>query len=333
MVWTGNVQNLVYASVVFFGAPLIMHGDTTTGTLVAASILGSRMMAPLAQLTQVMSRIQQARVSLQSLNQLMRMPVDHPEKESRIHLPAIAGNFAFREALFRYKEENTPAALAVHKLQIRAGEHIAILGRNGAGKSTLLQALSGMLDPVAGLVTLEDVELRQIDPADVRRDVNFLSQKARLFYGTLRDNLTLGAPHASDEDILRALTMAGADDFVRRLPNGLEYVVLEGGLGLSGGQVQALLLARLLIRRPSVVLLDEPTASMDESAERKFISEFGRWSQKRTVVIATHRMKVLDLVDRIIVVDGGRIVLDEKKDAAIKVLQGGLTPAAPTKAA
>lgn len=332
MIWTGNVQNLVYASVVFFGAPLVMRGEVTTGTLVSASILGSRMMAPLAQLTQVMSRIQQARVSLQSLNQLMMMPVDHPEKESRIHLPSIAGNYGFKEALFRYRDDNAPIALAVQGLTIRAGEHVALLGRNGAGKSTLLQALSGMIDPSAGLVTLENVEMRQIDPADVRRDVNLLSQKARLFHGTLRDNLTLGAPHASDDEILRALIMVGVDDFVRRLPTGLEYVVLEGGLGLSGGQVQALLLARLLVRRPSVVLLDEPTASMDEGAERKFVTEFGRWSQKRTVVIATHRMRVLDLVDRIIVVDGGRIVLDDRKDAALKILQGGMA-AAPTKVA
>jgi ATP-binding cassette subfamily C protein LapB len=323
MVWTGNVQNLVYASVVFFGAPLVMHGEVTTGTLVSASILGSRMMAPLAQLTQVMSRLQQARVSLESLNQLMMMPVDHPAKESRIHLPSIAGNYDFKEAIFRYRDENSPIALAVQNLAIGAGEHVAILGRNGAGKSTLLQALSGMMDPSSGLMTLDHVEARQIDPADFRRDVNLLSQKARLFHGTLRDNLTLGAPHASDEEILRALVMAGADDFVRRLPSGLEYVVLEGGLGLSGGQVQALLLARLLVRRPSVVLLDEPTASMDEGAERKFIAEFGAWSRTRTVVIATHRMRVLDLVDRIIVIDGGRIALDDRKEAALKILQGG----------
>lgn len=332
MVWTGNVQNLVYASVVFFGAPLIMHGEVTAGTLVSASILGSRMMAPLAQLTQVMSRLQQARISLESLNQLMKMPVDHPPKESRIHLPAIAGNYDFKEAVFRYRDDTAPIALAVQSLSIKAGEHVAILGRNGAGKSTLLQALSGMIDPSSGMVALENVEMRQIDPADVRRDVNLLSQKARLFHGTLRDNLTLGAPHASDEEILRALAMAGADDFVRRLPSGLEYVVLEGGLGLSGGQVQALLLARLLIRRPSVVLLDEPTASMDESAERKFIADFGAWSQKRTVVIATHRMRVLDLADRIIVIDGGRVVLDDRKDAALKILQGGLATA-PAKVA
>jgi ATP-binding cassette subfamily C protein LapB len=327
MVWTANVQNLVYASVVFFGAPMIMRGEITTGTLVSASILGSRMMAPLSQLTQVMVRIQQARVSLEGLNQLMKMPVDHPEKESRIHLPSIGGDYNFKETIFRYRDEAAPIALAVQNLTIRAGEHVAILGRNGAGKSTLLQALSGMFDPVAGLVTLENVEMRQIDPADVRRDVSLLSQKARLFHGTLRDNLTLGAPHASDEEILRALVMAGADDFVRHLPSGLEHVVLEGGLGLSGGQVQTLLLARLLVRRPSVTLLDEPTASMDEATERKFITEFGAWSRNRTVVIATHRLRVLDLVDRIIVLEGGRVALDDTKEAVLRALQAAPVPA------
>lgn len=316
-VWTHNVQSGVYATVVFFGAPVVMAGDMTTGALVGVSILGSRMMAPMARLTQVMSRFQQARVGLNSLDQIMRLPVDHPEEEARIHKSALAGRYWLKGALFRYGDDTMPVALAVGDLRIAPGERIALLGRNGAGKSTLLQALSGLLDPAAGEVLMDDVALGHIDPADVRRDVGLLTQNARLFHGTVRDNIQLGAPQASEEDILSALAMVGADEFVRRLPKGLEHVILEGGLGLSGGQKQALLLARLIVRDPSIVLLDEPTAAMDEATERHFIRSFATWSRGRTVIVATHRMKVLDLVERLIVIEGGAIVRDGPREQVL----------------
>jgi len=320
--WTQNVQNGVFATVVFFGAPMVIAGELTTGALVAASILGSRMMAPMAQVTQVLSRLQQAKVGIRSLDQIMQLPVDNPEAESRIHAPAIAGGYALSGAVFRYGEEGAPAALAIRDLTIMPGERIAVLGRNGAGKSTLLQGLSGLLEPVSGEVLLDGMVLGQIDPADVRRDVGLLTQNSRLFHGTIRDNLTLGAPQASSEQIMAAIAMVGAEEMIRRSRAGLEHLVLEGGAGLSGGQVQALLLARLLVREPRVVLLDEPTASMDETTERHFISRFGAWSRGRTVVIATHRMRVLDLVDRLIVIDNGAVVLDDAKDAALRTMRG-----------
>lgn len=153
--------------------------------------------------------------------------------------------------------------------------------------------------------------------------MGLLTQNSRLFHGTLRENLTLGAPGASDADIFAALNMVSADGFVQRLRSGLEHVVLEGGLGLSGGQVQSLLLARLVLRQPSIVLLDEPTAAMDEGAERQFIERFAQWSGQRTVVIATHRMRVLDLVDRILVIDNGVLVLDQPRDTALQTMRAG----------
>lgn len=319
--WTQSVQSAVYAAVIFAGAPLVIAGDMTTGALVAASILGSRMMAPMSQVTQLLSRYQHARIALGSLDQIMALPVDAPEAEHRIPLPMATGKFALRSAVFGYADAEAPPALRVPQLDIRAGEKIALLGRNGAGKSTLLQGLSGMLQPISGEVLLDDLALTQIDPADVRRHIGLLTQNSRLFHGTLRENLTLGAPHAADEEILSALTMVSADGFVRRLRNGLEHVVLEGGLGLSGGQVQSLLLARLMLRQPGIVLLDEPTAAMDEAAERHFIAQFAAWSGGRTVVIATHRMRVLDLVDRVLVIDNGTLVLDQPRDAALQAMR------------
>ena len=318
--WTQNVQGGVFAVVIVFGAPMVIAGDLTTGSLVAASILSSRMMGPMAQLTHVLTRWQQAKVALEGLNRIMQMPVDHPEGSQRVHLPAIRGDYRLRQASFRYSEESTPALNNID-LSIRPGERIALLGRNGAGKSTLLQALGGAMDLSSGETTLDGIALAHLDPADLRRDVGLLSQQARLLHGTLRDNITLGAGQASDQEIIAALTVTGALDFVRHLPKGMDHLVLEGGLGLSGGQRQSLLLSRLLIRQPQVLLLDEPTAALDDVTERLLLEKLATWTQGRTLVVATHRVSVLQLVERIIVLDNGRIVIDDHRDAALARLR------------
>lgn len=321
-VWTHNVQTGVFAVVVFTGAPMVIAGDMTTGALVACSVLGSRMMAPMAHITQVLSRLQQAKVGLASLNTIMKMPIDYPENENRIQTPHIKGSYSFKTALYRYGDENSPPALLLRNLNIKAGEKIAVLGKNGSGKSTLLQAMSGLMQAKSGEVLLDDLAMNHIDPADIRRDVGLMTQNARLFHGTLLENIIMGAPQAEPAQILPVLKMVGADEFIRKLPKGLDHIVLEGGLGLSGGQKQSLLLARLLIRNPSVLLLDEPTAAMDEATERHFIDNLRKYSGEKTLVIATHRMRALDLVDRIIVVESGVIALDEQKETALKILKG-----------
>lgn len=306
--WLQTVQGGAFAVVVFFGAPMVMAGEITTGVLVAASILSSRMLAPLAGVTQVLNRWQQAKVASQALDQLMQLPVDHAAEGTRVHRAALDGGYDVRQASFSH--DGQTAALVVDQLTIQPGERIAVLGRNGAGKSTLLQALSGLMDAKNGTVMLDGVALAHIDPADVRRDVALLSQNARLFHGTLRENLTLGAPHATDEELTASLQAVGAWGFVRRLPTGFDHPILEGGLGLSGGQRQSLLLARLMVRAPRVLLLDEPTASLDETAERDVIRMLRSLSPERTLLIATHRLSVLEAADRVIVVDGGAIVMD-----------------------
>lgn len=317
-VWTHSLQNGVFACVVLFGAPMAMAGDISIGSLVAASILASRMMAPMSQLAHVISKWQQAKIALASLDQIMALPVDNPESGKQVHRPLISGDYQLRQADFLYGEGGAPA-LRVAALTIKPGERIAVLGRNGAGKSTLLQALAGAMEPASGEVILDGVSLAHIDPADVRRDVALLTQNARLFHGTLRDNLLLGAPGAADEELLAALAATGASEFVRKLPNGLNYLILEGGAGLSGGQRQSLLLSRLLVRRPQVLLLDEPTASLDETTEKHFIQQMAKALAGRSLVVATHRTSLLGLVERIIVVENGQVVLDDTK---AKVLAG-----------
>lgn len=319
--WAQAVQGAVFAVVVFFGAPMVMAGDLSTGALVAASILSSRMLAPLTSVTQILNRWQQARVARQALDQLMALPVDTDPQEQRIHKPVIQGDFALKDAVFGH-DPQTPI-LKVERMRIAPGERIAILGRNGAGKSTLLSGLAGLLEPMAGEIRIDDVVMGLIDPNDLRRDVALLGQGARLFHGTLRENLTLGAPDATDAAIMNMLRRMSLVDFVERLPDGLDHLVQEGGLGLSGGQKQGLLMARILLRDPNVLLLDEPTAAFDEVSEAAMIEMLGRLGPEKSVIVATHRPAILRIVDRLIVVSNGRIVMDGPKDKVLAQLRGG----------
>ena len=312
--WTQKVQGLTYALVVLVGCFAVISGEMTTGALVACSILSSRMLAPIAQITGVLGRLQQAKVAKSSLDELMKKPVDQPDRAQLIHRSVLLGDYQLNGTLFKYNQDDAKPNLAIAQLAIRAGEKIAILGRNGAGKSTLLQLLSGMQMPQQGNIYLDGLDLSLIDPADIRRDTGLLNQSAHLFYGTIRENLTLGAPLASDDDLIQALKMTGAWSFVQDKKEGLDHLVLEGGLGFSGGQRQALLLSRLLIRQPNIVLLDEPTASIDDVAEKQFIDHLMNWMGHRTLIVATHRRAVLALVDRIIVMNEGKIVMDGPRD-------------------
>ncbi|MBP5054114.1 type I secretion system permease/ATPase [Pseudomonas chlororaphis] len=317
MTWTQELQSLVYVLVILVGCFMVISGDLTTGALIGTSILSSRMIAPLAQLSGVMSRWQQAKVAREGLDELMKRPVDQPLHSKMLHRPVIQGDYRFEGVKFRYEQQQKQPSLEIPGLTIKAGEKVAILGRNGAGKSTLLHLLSGLQAPQEGNVLLDSLNLSMIDPYDVRRDVGFLSQQASLFFGSLRDNIIMGKPMATDDEIIQALTLSGALSLVQSLPDGLDHQIREGGKGLSGGQRQMLLLARTLIRNPRVLLLDEPTAWLDELSEQHLIEKLLPWLEGRTLIVATHRPAVLKWVDRIIAVDKGRVVLDDTKHIVI----------------
>lgn len=319
--WTQKIQGLTYAIVVLVGCFAVMKGDMTTGALVACSILSSRMLAPIAQITGVLGRWQQAKVAKQGLDELMKKPVDRPDRAQLIHRKVILGNYEFKGVVFKYTEDDPRPSLVIPQLKINAGEKIAILGRNGAGKSTLLQLLAGMQIPEQGKISLDGVDQSLIDPDDIRRDMTLLNQNAQLFYGTIRENLTLGAPLATDQDILNALKISNALDIVEQKKEGLDHIVLEGGTGFSGGQRQSLLLTRSILRNPNILLLDEPTAALDDVSERSLIEHLKQWAAHRTLIVATHRPAVLQLVDRIIVIQDGKIVKDGPRDEILNPRQ------------
>ncbi|MFV0450017.1 MAG: type I secretion system permease/ATPase [Vibrio sp.] len=321
VVWTQELQTMVYVFVLLCGAYLVINGDITTGTLVGASILSSRTVAPLAQVTGVLSRWQSAKVALKGLNDLMQKPLDQAEGKHLVHLSHVRGDFELQNISVSYDEENSDSSLTIPSLKIFPGEKIAILGRNGSGKSTLLRVLSGMLKPQSGSVLLDKLELSFIDPLDVRRDVGLLEQYAHLFFGSIRDNVVMGRPMASDADIQRALRLSGAESCVAKQKEGLNHIIHEGGIGLSGGERQTLLLARHFICDHKILLLDEPTSMLDEISEQRLISAMESWVTDKTLVVATHRLSILGLVDRIIVLDKGQIVLDGPRNTILQQLQ------------
>jgi len=316
--WASTVQQLTYASMLVFGVYLVLAGDITTGTLVASSLLSSRTIAPLMQLTMVFSRWQHAKSAMNGLDELLKKPLDQQPEGEAAHCPTLTGHYDLRNVSYSYDEEKVKNVLTVGQLQIKPGERIALLGKVGAGKSTLLKLLAGQALATQGKVLVDGVDIARIDPVDLRRQLGWLSQDSRLFFGTLRQNLMLGNPHASEQEMLQALRISGALSLVQQDAASLDRVINEGGRGLSGGQRQMVMLSRMILRQPQVVLLDEPTASMDEQLEEHVIKQMDEWLRGRTLVLVTHRPALLKMVDRIVVMEGGRIIADGARDEILR---------------
>lgn len=316
--WCQFVQQAVYACVIALGVYLVIDNTITTGTLVACSILSSRTVGPLGQIAGVLTRWQHARVALKGLNEFLSRPLEQRAFHEMSHLTNIRGNYSLAQVKFRFSSD-AKWAIDINNLKIKAGEKIAILGTIGAGKSTLLRVLSGMADSAEGELTLDGVSLSNLSVNDLRYGVGYLQQDAQLFWGTVRDNILMGNPQATQEDITRCLMISGAAGVLKN-EHGLDLKITEGGKGLSGGQRQALLLARTLLRNSPVLLLDEPTASMDENSELHVVNSLQKFCADKTLVVVTHRRAPLQLVDRILVMDQGKIIIDGPKALVLEKL-------------
>ena len=316
--WASTVQQITYAGMLVYGTFLVLDGAITTGTLVACSLLSSRTIAPLMQLTMVFSRWQHAKTAMTGLNDLLKKPLDKEADKKMAHCPVLAGHFQLQQVHYSYDVEKGEQALNIGELEIKPGERVAILGKTGAGKSTLLKLLSGQAQASKGKVIIDGVDMAHIDPVDVRRQVGYLSQDSRLFFGTLRQNLMLGHPHATEAELIQALRISGAIGMIQQDAASLDRLINEGGRGLSGGQRQMVLLSRLIVRNPQIVLLDEPTASMDEQLEGWVIRQLQQWLTGRTLVLVTHRPALLNLVDRIVVMENGKVVADGPRDTLLQ---------------
>lgn len=317
--FTATVLQLVVIGMVFWGVYLIAEGQLTVGGLVACVILIGRGMAPLQQVASLMMRYQQARASYFNLQSLMRQPLEREIGQQFTHRPDVAGSVSMKAVSFAYPASQVTTLNEV-SFSIAAGEKVAILGRVGSGKTTLLKLVAGFLRPVAGTVCVDEVDIAQFDPADLRRQLGYVGQEPGLVRGTLRDNIALGRPDVDDARVLEAARMAGLEGFIAQHPQGLQREVGEGGSGLSGGQKQAVAIARALLIEPAVLLFDEPTSAMDHSSENAFIGELKRYAANRTLLLVTHKPTMLALVERIIVLDGGRVVMDGARDEVLRTL-------------
>lgn len=316
------VQQATAVSIVLIGVFLVRDGLLTAGGLIAAVILSGRAIGPMAQVSQMMMRYHQASSSLKSLNAMMKAPVERPPHANFVHRPDLSGEIAFQNVSFAYPD-TTNDVLRDVSFKIAAGERVGIIGRVGSGKSTAAKLLAGLYAADVGAVLLDGTDIRQIEPSDTRGNIGFVPQDLFLFKGTIRENIAIAAPHAGDAEISEVVDAVGLTDFIMGHPLGYDLPVGERGDGLSGGQRQAVALARALLKRPNLLILDEPTSSMDTATEKQVVETLPAFMDQKTILLITHRASLLQLVDRLIVLDKGRVVADGPREEVIARLSGG----------
>ncbi len=308
------------------GAHVNNAGQLTMGGLIACSITSGRALTPVAQLPGLIVQWQHAKIALQSLNGIMQMPSDRDQSERLVVPELCQGEIKMNKVGFSYAKDLP--GLEVPALSIAPGDRIAVLGAVGSGKTTLIKLLSGLYKPSTGQVYLDQVDMMHLAPEFVREHVGYLPQDVRLFNGTLRHNLTLGLPMPSDSQIFKAAAMTGLDQVIQNHPLGLELMIAEGGRGLSGGQRQLVGLTRMLLASPKILLLDEPTASMDAKLENRVMQHlFEQMPPESAIVVVTHKPAALTYMNRILVVDKGRLVLDGPRDEVLQRLRQPVAPA------
>jgi ATP-binding cassette subfamily C protein LapB len=319
---TAWIQQAVSVVVILVGVYQIIDGNLSQGGLIAAYMLASRIMAPVGQTAGLLMQYHHAATALTALEQIMEKPVERPLDKQWISRPRLQGGIEFKKVAFKYPQDEREVLRDV-SFNIQPGERVAILGRNGSGKTTLEKLIAGLYEPGSGTVLLDGIDIRQLDPAELRRNMGYVAQDVNLFLGSLRDNIALGANHATDEMILEAVRLSGLTELVNQHPMGLAMPVGEHGQLLSGGQRQSVSIARALLNDPPILLMDEPTGSMDHTSEEEFKRNLLQYAAHKTLLVITHRTSLLELVNRIIVIDGGKIVADGPKDQVVEALRQG----------
>ncbi|MET0334486.1 MAG: type I secretion system permease/ATPase [Rhizobacter sp.] len=316
------MSQAVTVAIIIIGVYLISQRELTMGALIATSMLAGRALGPAGQIVGLLMQYQGARTAMESLDKIMEKPVERPVGASFIQRPQLRGDIEFRNVKFAYPNRQD-SALEGMSFKITAGERVALIGKVGSGKSTIQRLIMGLYQPTEGAVLLDGIDLRQLDPADVRRNLGAVSQDVTLFYGTLRDNITFGLPYADDSAVVAAAELAGMAGFINRHPRGFDMPVGERGESLSGGQRQGVGIARAVLHNAPILLLDEPTSAMDFTTEAQITQNITQFAHNKTVVLVTHRTSLLAMVTRVIVVDAGKIVADGPRDRIMEALQSG----------
>lgn len=318
----GFIQQSVNIGMIILGVYLIADGNLTMGGLIAATMLSGRAIGPLVQLSLLSARYNQAKSSMTIIDQVMSMPDEQEEGKRYIHRPVMLGKIELDKVTFHYPNSDMASVRNV-SLTINPGEKVAIIGRIGSGKTTLERLIMGLYKPTEGHVRIDDTDIEQLHHIDIRRNIGCVSQDSVLFFGSIRDNITLGRPLADDRDIMEAANRAGVTAFTQQDPAGLERQVGEGGNLLSGGQKQSITIARALLGSPPVLLMDEPTSAMDNRSELHIKHQLSRLSSSETLILITHKTSMLDVVDRIIIMEKGCVIADGPKDTVLSDLRKG----------
>ncbi|MEE9100659.1 type I secretion system permease/ATPase [Pseudomonas nitroreducens] len=316
------LQQFAGMAMICAGVYSILDGNLSVGALVASYMLNSRVLAPLGQIAGLITRYQQARLTMTSTDALMALPQERQPRQRPLERTQLHGALEVRQLSFSYQGQNTPALNHI-SLRLAPGEKVGIIGKSGSGKSTFGRLLMGFYQPDEGQILLDGLDLRQIDVADLRQQIGYVAHDLPLLAGSLRDNLTLGARYISDARMLEVAELSGVSELARQHPLGFDRPVGERGQLLSGGQRQAVLMARALLLDPPILLLDEPTSAMDNSSEEILRKRLHEACRDKTLLLVTHRTSMLSLVDRLLVLDSGRIVADGPKDAVIEALRKG----------
>ena len=304
-----SVQQVAQIATIFFGVFLIQDGIVTMGSMIAAVILGGRTLAPLSQLASALSRANSARQAYRSLSELMKEDDSLEPVSAKLSRPKLEGTIELKNLTYQFPGATSPT-ISDLSIKIPKGQKVAVVGRMGSGKTTLARLMSGIISPTSGAVLVDGIDARQIDPSDLRRNVSVMLQETWLFSGTVKENIQMGYFEHSDEHILKICKTAGVDSFISKHPSGYDLSLKERGEGLSGGQKQSINLARALLHDPNVVILDEPTSSMDQATEAAVIKELDSWGVGKTMIMITHRNSLLQLADRVLVIDAGQIITD-----------------------
>lgn len=315
------VSQVTTIVIVITGVYLIMSGDLSVGGLIACTILTGRCLGPMTQIAGILTRYHHSIASYKSIDQMMNLPVERPANRNFLQRDTLSGQIQFRNVTFSYPGQRVPAVEDIN-ITIEPGEKVALVGKMGSGKSTLLKLTLGFHSPTEGALLLSDTDIHQLDPRDIRRNATYVSQDVQILSGTVRDNITLGAPMVSDEQIRHAAGLAGLLEFIQQHPDGFDMQVGEQGNALSGGQRQALCLARAMLKQAPLLLLDEPTSGMDSTAEQHFKDYLQGLNAEVTLVLVTHKSNMLSLVDRLILVNEGKVIADGPRDEVLRSLAG-----------
>ena len=316
-------QQLSQIGIVIYGVFLIATGDLTMGQLIACVILSGRTMAPLGQITNLLGRMNHALSAYRGLNAVLSGETDEEHRKDMVERAVFTGDVDLRHVTFTYENQQEPALNDI-SLSLKAGERLAILGRIGCGKTTLLRLICGLYPPQTGIVMIDNADIRQIRADDVRRNVGVVLQTPVLFSGTIRDNLMMGNPDASDEDLLQAAKLSGADAFIGQLPGGFDFTLSERGQELSVGMRQTIAIARALIGKPNVLIMDEPTAALDSNTERLMVDKLNSATKGITTIFVTHRGAMVGMADKVALMDNGRLIMFGPRDEVMAKLQEGV---------